>query len=69
RSKDEERSWTEERDPLRTFAATLLASGGADSTVFDRIEEELRTEIQEGVSFALEAPYPEPDEVTTDVYA
>ena len=69
RSKDEERSWTEERDPLRTLASTLIASGGADATVFDRIEEELRTEIQEGVSFALEAPYPEPDEVTTDVYA
>jgi acetoin:2,6-dichlorophenolindophenol oxidoreductase subunit alpha len=64
RSKDEERSWAGERDPLRILAASL-----SDATTLDRIEEEVRTEIQEGVQFALDAPYPRPEEVMTDVFA
>jgi acetoin:2,6-dichlorophenolindophenol oxidoreductase subunit alpha len=64
RSKDEERSWAGERDPLRILATSL-----SDATTLDRIEEEVRTEIQEGVQFALDAPYPRPEEVTTDVFA
>jgi len=69
RSKDEERTWAEERDPVKALATALIAAGSVDAAAFDRIEEEVRTEIQEGVSFALEAPYPEPGEVKTDVYA
>jgi acetoin:2,6-dichlorophenolindophenol oxidoreductase subunit alpha len=65
RSKDEERRWADERDPLRTLAAAM----NADAAALDRIEEEVRTEIAEGVKFALEAPYPDAAEVTTDVYA
>jgi len=64
RSKDEERSWAGERDPLRILATSL-----GDATTLDRIEEEVRTEIQEGVQFALDASYPPPEEVTTDVFA
>ncbi len=69
RSKDEERRWAEERDPLRALAQVLISDGTADAAAFDRIEEEVRTEISEGVKFALEAPYPSPAEVTEDVYA
>jgi len=69
RSKDEERRWAEERDPLRALAQVLISDGTADAASFDRIEEEVRTEISEGVKFALEAPYPSPAEVTEDVYA
>ncbi len=65
RSKDEERRWADERDPLRTLAAAM----NADAAALDRIEEEVRTEIAEGVKFALEAPYPDAAEVNTDVYA
>ncbi len=65
RSKDEEQSWAGERDPLRTLARAM----NADGATLDRIEEEVRTEIAEGVKFALEAPYPDAAEVTTDVYA
>src|SRR5467141_2203651 len=69
RSKDEERVWADERDPLRALSQVLISDGTADATAFDRIEEEVRTEITEGVKFALEAPYPSPAEVTQDVYA
>ncbi len=65
RSKDEERKWTDERDPLRILAE----AGSLDPMSLDRVEEEVRSEIQEGVGFALDAPYPPAEEVTTDVYA
>ncbi len=69
RSRDEERKWAEERDPLKVLSEALLTEGAADAAALDRVEEELRTEIAEGVKFALAAPYPAPEEVTTDVYA
>jgi len=69
RPKDEERTWGEQRDPLKILAESLVAAGEADASAFDRIEEEVRTEVQEGVSFALEAPYPDADEVSMHVYA
>jgi pyruvate dehydrogenase E1 component alpha subunit len=69
RSKDEERRWADERDPLRALSQVLTSDGTADAAAFDRIEEEVRTEITDGVKFALEAPYPSPAEVTQDVYA
>ncbi len=65
RSKEEERQWADTRDPLRKLAESLQF----DAASLDRIDEEVRTEIQEGVSFALGAEYPKPEEVTTDVYA
>jgi pyruvate dehydrogenase E1 component alpha subunit len=69
RTKDEEREWAETRDPLKILAQALVSEGHADLAALERIEEEVRTEIQEGVQFALAAPYPAPEEVTTDVYA
>ena len=69
RSKDEERSWAGERDPLKILAQSLAAEGAADAAEFSRMEEEVRTEIADGVRFALEAPYPAPEEVNMHVYA
>jgi acetoin:2,6-dichlorophenolindophenol oxidoreductase subunit alpha len=68
RSKDEEREWAE-RDPLKILAHALVSEGAADASMLDRTEEEVRTEIQQGVKFALEAPYPAAEEVTLHVYA
>jgi acetoin:2,6-dichlorophenolindophenol oxidoreductase subunit alpha len=69
RSKDEEREWGEDRDPLKILALSLVSEGTANAASLDRLEEEVRTEIADGVSFALEAPYPGPEEVTMHVYA
>ena len=65
RSRDEERRWADERDAL----VNLCRSLEVDAATLDSIEEEVRTEIQEGVEFALSAPYPKPEEVATDVFA
>jgi acetoin:2,6-dichlorophenolindophenol oxidoreductase subunit alpha len=69
RSKEEEREWVQDRDPIKVLGEILVSEGAADAAAFDRIEEEVRTQIQEGVKFALEAPYPDSHEVTEDVYA
>jgi pyruvate dehydrogenase E1 component alpha subunit len=69
RSKDEEKRWADDRDPLKILAESLASEGAVDATALDRLEEEVRTEISEGVRFALDAPYPGPEEVNMHVYA
>jgi pyruvate dehydrogenase E1 component alpha subunit len=69
RSKDEERHWADDRDPLKNLAQALISEGVADAVAFDRLEEEVRTQIQDGARFAIAAPYPDSSEVATDVYA
>ncbi len=69
RSKEEEQEWKSKRDPLTLLAERLLAHHLTDQAVLDRIQSEVEAEIESGVRFALEAPYPDKSEVTQDVYA
>ena len=70
RTKEEEEGWrSEQRDPLTVLGAWLRTEGLADDAVLSQIEEEARAEVKEAVAFALEAPYPDPSEVTQDVFA
>jgi TPP-dependent pyruvate/acetoin dehydrogenase alpha subunit len=41
----------------------------ADGAALDRIESEVKSEMQSAVDFAVSSPYPSPDEVDQDVYA
>jgi TPP-dependent pyruvate/acetoin dehydrogenase alpha subunit len=41
----------------------------ADQAVFDRIQADVQTEIAKGVQYALDAPFPKPEQVDEDVYA
>jgi acetoin:2,6-dichlorophenolindophenol oxidoreductase subunit alpha len=69
RSKQEEQEWKTQRDPIRLLADWLIGQQLADSATLDRIESEVRAEMQSAVDFAVSAPYPGPDEVDQDVYA
>jgi TPP-dependent pyruvate/acetoin dehydrogenase alpha subunit len=69
RSKDEEALWRDERDPLAIFGRWLEEQKLANADDLKRIEDEARAEIEAGVQFALDAPYPDPSQVTEDVYA
>ncbi len=69
RSKEEEQEWREHRDPLRLLAAELVAQKLTDQAIIDRIDAEVKCEVEEGVQFAVNAAYPEPREVSEDVYA
>jgi len=69
RSKEEEEHWKTQRDPLKLLVDWLTAQGMADSKTFQQIEQRVRTEVEAGEQFALDAPYPDPGEVDKDVYA
>jgi len=69
RSKEEEQEWKEQRDPLKLLFAWLTEQQMADASAFDEIEQRVRAVVEAGVQFGLNAPYPDPSEVTQDVYA
>jgi TPP-dependent pyruvate/acetoin dehydrogenase alpha subunit len=69
RSKEEEELWKAQRDPLKLLASWLNEQEMADATALESIERRVRAEVEAGVSFALDAPYPEQGEVVQDVYA
>jgi TPP-dependent pyruvate/acetoin dehydrogenase alpha subunit len=41
----------------------------AEQSVFDRIQADVKSEIESGVQYALAAPFPSPGQVGEDVYA
>jgi pyruvate dehydrogenase E1 component alpha subunit len=69
RSKEEEEEWREHRDPLTLLQERLTRQGLADAGLFERIQSDVKAEVEAGLQFALNAPYPEASEVTEDVYA
>ncbi len=68
RTKQEEQLWRDERDPLALHGSWLSEQGHATTAELRRIEEEARSEIERGLAFALEAPFPDAGQVTEDVY-
>jgi acetoin:2,6-dichlorophenolindophenol oxidoreductase subunit alpha len=68
RTKDEEEQWQRERDPIALLRAWLLEHGVGAETL-EAAEVEVAEEVDAGVEFALEAPFPDPSEVDEDVYA
>lgn len=69
RSKEEEMEWRDKRDPLKLLADKLVAGKLTDQSVLDRIVTDVRSEVEKGVQFAIDAPYPDQSEVNQHVYA
>jgi acetoin:2,6-dichlorophenolindophenol oxidoreductase subunit alpha len=69
RSKEEEQEWRTTRDPLKLLADKLLAQKLTDQSVLDRIQTEVQAEVESGMQFAINAPFPDMSEVSEDVYA
>ena len=69
RTRDEEKEWMTQHDPLLTLAGRLTAHKLADAGVFERIAADVKAEIDNGVQYALAAPYPDASQVDEDVYA
>src|SRR5258706_10601129 len=69
RAKKEEEEWKSRRDPVKLLADKLIRLKAADEKRLDGIKEEIGAEIHSGVEFALNAPYPDADEVNMHVYA
>ena len=69
RSKEEEQRWKTERDPIRNLGAWMISQSMTDAEQLDRIQSEVKAEMEAAVKFAVSAPYPAVDEVEQDVYA
>ena len=63
RSRKEEDLWKSERDPLNIMTGWLQGQAMVNDDLLEEMDKEVRTEIEAGVQFALDAPYPEPAEV------
>ena len=64
RSKEEEELWVTARDPIQ-----LLASRIGDDAEIARLRGQVEAEVAEAVRYALNAPFPDPSEVTNHVFA
>jgi acetoin:2,6-dichlorophenolindophenol oxidoreductase subunit alpha len=69
RSKEEEEHWKAERDPITLLGQWLREQGIADAATLDQMMREARTQVEAGVDFALNAPFPDASEVDQHVYA
>lgn len=68
RSKDEEEDWKTNRDPLQILSTWMAAEQIADAKLLEDIEQNVKIEAETALKFALEAPFPDPAEVTDHVY-
>ncbi len=69
RSKEEEKNWISQRDPIKILSDGLVAERHATAAQLQDIGAEVKSTIDAAVQFALSAPFPDPGEVHQDVYA
>lgn len=69
RPKEEEEFWKTERDPITNFGRFLIEQELCDKALLDDIQERVCADIEAAVSFALDAPFPEGEEVNRHVYS
>jgi pyruvate dehydrogenase E1 component alpha subunit len=67
RTREEEKFWRE-RDPIIIFSNRMKEQNILTEEEINAIEEEVKKEIEEAVEFAINSPYPEPEELYTDLY-
>jgi pyruvate dehydrogenase E1 component alpha subunit len=68
RPKEEELKWRNERDPLKLLSSWLIEHQMADTGIFEQIESDAQGEVETAVQYALDAPFPAPEEVYQHVY-
>src|SRR5690349_16066669 len=69
RPKTEEEQWRRARDPIAQHVAFLLDTRLADQSTLDHIERALVAEMDQAVTFATEASYPDASALMEDIYA
>jgi len=68
RPKEEVEEWLK-RDPIRRFRARLSEIGVLTEEEANKIQQEVLAKVEEAVKFAMESPYPAPEESLEHVYA
>ena len=59
----------QERDPIKLFTASLIEAKIADEATLDKLDKEVREEVEDAVRFAEESPLPPAEDLYTDIYA
>ena len=59
----------QERDPIKLFSATLKEGQLVDDKTLEEIDKEVREQVEQAVRFAEESPFPDAEELYTDVYS
>jgi pyruvate dehydrogenase E1 component alpha subunit len=68
RSKDEEKEWKTNRDPIVRFRGWLVAEGLASEAEVDAMNAEIAADAEAAVAYALDAKYPDVSEVDMHVF-
>ena len=55
-------------DPIRNYERRCLAEGWLKQEDFDAVQTHVDELIQDAKQFAIESPYPDPEELYTDIY-
>jgi pyruvate dehydrogenase E1 component alpha subunit len=69
RTKEEAEEVRQTRDPLEGFERRVRDLGLAEPEALRAIDGEVARLLEDAVAFAESSPFPEPDDVTRDVYA
>ena len=69
RTREEEKQWREERDPIDRLQASLRNDGVLNDKDWSVIQSEVKLLVQAGIEFAKGSPYPPADEVSEHVYS
>ncbi len=68
RPKEEMETWAK-RCPIAAFEARLLEQDVLTCPDIERINEEILSQVEVAYQFAIESPYPEPQDALEDVYS
>jgi len=68
RSREEEEDWKRNRDPIVNFGKWLTAQKIVTAAELAAIDSEVKADAEAAVNYALEARYPDADQVTRHVY-
>jgi len=68
RPKGEVEEWLK-RDPIHRFKTKLVEMGALTEEEDQKLKNEAAEAVEKAVKFALESPFPEPEEALEDVYA
>lgn len=68
RSKEEEKHWKENRDPIKILAEYLVSKKWASSEQLAQMDLDITNEAKAAVEYAINAPYPDANEVDMHVF-
>lgn len=67
RTKDEIEEW-KLKDPVVTFRAQVISTGGLPEEEFDKIDAEVQQTVDQAAEFAVSSPEPNPEEAMEYIY-